>query len=783
MNIEQDGVFLQGMRQSLEQLNAAEDKLLWQLFLGKKLLDKYPAWADRFLYWEQLNWSLDEITSLDDFLSYLDLVTDTYVRESLRDRMSLLYKKNILWRKGAHVLFESLGYNFSAGPEQFSQPLNFKPLAAIYFDLDYFKAYNQLFGHIGGDLIIKRMARLLLEKYNEDTDMAVRIAGEEIFLLLGRALAPKDLQLLAKNIQKAIQGMMKQLFFDLGQIYDSSFSVDEASTFIEDRLEDHILLNRALDLNSEFDLTYQNKLKADLVHLQNQINNCKDDVSLRRYERKMDLLAEDLQNQRNFDENSDLKKYYYQIRESFFLENSQDEAMLAYFQKYNIKNIDDLSPARFIALLKDLKKALHPRLRTKAKEIYDNLHIYIGGLTMGVLHLDWQEADRYTVVPFSVKKQMENLFKFILLNSGEAALYELTENLLSREDLSYHYLYKFLFENIPDKYLRVTLQILNKYRFDKILNEVTHLEETQKHQKRNEIKFKSTSLAAIENRHLAKERDESKNDKVFQLYQGLKSEIETLLKKNSSLMKYFKRSPVNLWWEKLNNKYVSLSENDELLRQKAVVWNRIFKYRYFDPLLGIFNDQFLLDFENSNYWYARRHAKDYTVVALDFDNLKAVNEAVDHYCGDLVLMKSVLYLNEAFAEWSEKNDLAPVEYPRLLRATPGEEFFIIFSGRSAQEVKVFLDEFTFQITEKVQNDLKELGVFADIQDYLKNKMGKKEHELNQVASFTSGIVNAKDYYQSHLDWDFVNIQRLADKIGEEGKLVEKGKNYFCIDKS
>ena len=58
-----------------------------------------------------------------------------------------------------------------------------KPLALIILDLDFFKQYNDQYGHVAGDECLKLVAKALQEG-RRVTDLAARIGGEEFSLLL-----------------------------------------------------------------------------------------------------------------------------------------------------------------------------------------------------------------------------------------------------------------------------------------------------------------------------------------------------------------------------------------------------------------------------------------------------------------------------------------------------------------------------------------------------------------------------------------------------------------------
>ena len=57
-------------------------------------------------------------------------------------------------------------------------------LALVMLDLDYFKAYNDRYGHPAGDQCLQRFAEVLREALKRPGDLAVRYGGEEFTLLL-----------------------------------------------------------------------------------------------------------------------------------------------------------------------------------------------------------------------------------------------------------------------------------------------------------------------------------------------------------------------------------------------------------------------------------------------------------------------------------------------------------------------------------------------------------------------------------------------------------------------
>ncbi|WP_313517430.1 sensor domain-containing diguanylate cyclase [Pseudomonas sp.] len=58
------------------------------------------------------------------------------------------------------------------------------PLSVILLDIDYFKQYNDHYGHIGGDDCLKRVTLALSQAASRPRDFIARFGGEEFILLL-----------------------------------------------------------------------------------------------------------------------------------------------------------------------------------------------------------------------------------------------------------------------------------------------------------------------------------------------------------------------------------------------------------------------------------------------------------------------------------------------------------------------------------------------------------------------------------------------------------------------
>ncbi|MFJ3044357.1 diguanylate cyclase [Herbaspirillum chlorophenolicum] len=79
-------------------------------------------------------------------------------------------------------------------------------LAVIMIDVDYFKQYNDLYGHMAGDKVLRRLGSAIRDTNVRPEDLLARYGGEEIAVLLPGAKL-EGAMMVAERIRKSVQGL------------------------------------------------------------------------------------------------------------------------------------------------------------------------------------------------------------------------------------------------------------------------------------------------------------------------------------------------------------------------------------------------------------------------------------------------------------------------------------------------------------------------------------------------------------------------------------------------
>ncbi len=170
--------FLGNLKKSIKEL-LINGTIKNESFMDPLLYEIYRHFQKKL---EELNRERQILKSLtnryhrDNQTLYLDSMTKLYTKEYLYKIVSLQVRKSIT----LHL-----------------------PFSILMIDVDNFKKYNDTHGHPMGDIVLKKVAEILLNSIRSN-DIAIRFGGEEFLLYLSDA--PKRYSIkVAERIRKTIE--------------------------------------------------------------------------------------------------------------------------------------------------------------------------------------------------------------------------------------------------------------------------------------------------------------------------------------------------------------------------------------------------------------------------------------------------------------------------------------------------------------------------------------------------------------------------------------------------
>ena len=127
------------------------------------------------------------------------------------------------------------------------------PLSLIFIDVDFFKRYNDFYGHTQGDVCLKAIAAILMENLKRPGDLVARYGGEEFTCLLpetnllGATQKAKELELAVRAlaIPHEKSDAVPIVTISLGVATVSQVVGDDASTLVN--AADQLLYDAKVD--------------------------------------------------------------------------------------------------------------------------------------------------------------------------------------------------------------------------------------------------------------------------------------------------------------------------------------------------------------------------------------------------------------------------------------------------------------------------------------------------------------------------------------------------------
>jgi len=141
--------------------------------------------------------------------SYLNLLQRDEAYRALRQSQQQLLETNLELQRltnsdGLTGLSNRRYFDEYLGAEWKRAQREQTQLALLMIDVDAFKAYNDTYGHVAGDEVLRRVASVIRENCTRPADLPARFGGEEFSMILP-GTSPGGARLLAEKVRRAIE--------------------------------------------------------------------------------------------------------------------------------------------------------------------------------------------------------------------------------------------------------------------------------------------------------------------------------------------------------------------------------------------------------------------------------------------------------------------------------------------------------------------------------------------------------------------------------------------------
>ena len=81
-----------------------------------------------------------------------------------------------------------------------------EPMSLLMIDVDEFKLYNDAYGHLAGDEVLRAVGQTVMRSFHRPKDLAARFGGEEFVVILPHTDA-EHLRMLGERVVHAVEGL------------------------------------------------------------------------------------------------------------------------------------------------------------------------------------------------------------------------------------------------------------------------------------------------------------------------------------------------------------------------------------------------------------------------------------------------------------------------------------------------------------------------------------------------------------------------------------------------
>ena len=118
---------------------------------------------------------------------------------------------------------------------------NNKKVGMLFFDVDYFKNYNDAYGHFEGDKVLSKIGSCIKDCFKRETDIICRVGGEE-FLVFLSDISDDDIQKMAFRVRNNLENLkIKTANNEVSEYLTFSIGIATAEPKDEDKANDLIM--------------------------------------------------------------------------------------------------------------------------------------------------------------------------------------------------------------------------------------------------------------------------------------------------------------------------------------------------------------------------------------------------------------------------------------------------------------------------------------------------------------------------------------------------------------
>ena len=132
-----------------------------------------------------------------------EIVGYTAIREDITDKKRA---EELSITDELTALFNRRHFNILLPQEMARAEREKKVFALMIIDVDYFKPYNDNYGHLQGDRVLRQVARALKDTLRRASDFAFRIGGEEFAVIIS-AESEEEAHSVAEKLRKAVEDL------------------------------------------------------------------------------------------------------------------------------------------------------------------------------------------------------------------------------------------------------------------------------------------------------------------------------------------------------------------------------------------------------------------------------------------------------------------------------------------------------------------------------------------------------------------------------------------------